>query len=304
MKFFSRGKLLISGEYLVLKGATALALPLKKGQSMQVSRSGDEGLTWESRQYGEPWFRAVFRRPFFEVAETTEQGVADNLARHLQALTAMKPGAESMMYGRRVITDLGFDRQWGFGSSSSLVSNLAYWAGVDPFRLHRRVSEGSGYDVVLAREDGPVFFTLKRQTYQKQEVDLPRNVTRYLYFVYLGAKQDSSVQVSQFLAGGRSYRVEKRMITELGRHMANAGTVEDFGFYMKEHEQVISSILKVPTLKEGIFSDLPGEAKSLGAWGGDFALLTWKGTRAGLMEYLSTRGLNIFFSYHELIHVR
>ena len=73
---------------------------------------------------------------------------------------------------------------------------------------------------------------------------------------------------------------------------------------MKEHEQVISSILRMPTLKEGLFSNLAGEAKSLGAWGGDFALLTWKGTRAGLKEYLATKQLDTFFSYKELIATR
>ena len=304
MKFFSRGKLLITGEYLVLKGAAALAMPLKKAQSMQVIPSSGDVLTWESRQYGEPWFRAVFRKPFFEVAETTDEKVAENLVRHFRAMTGMKPKFEEVMYGRRIITDLGFDRQWGFGSSSSLVSNLAYWAGLDPFRLHRKLSEGSGYDVVCAREDGPVFFTLRRQTYKKEEVDLPRNVTRHLFFVYLGAKQDSSVQVKDFLASKKAYRVEKRMVTALGYHMANALTIEDFGFYMKEHEQVISSILRVPPIKEGIFSDLPGEAKSLGAWGGDFAMLTWKGTRAALKAYLANKGLDVFFSYNELIKVR
>ena len=36
MKIKSNGKFLLTGEYLVLKGATSLALPLKFGQSMEV----------------------------------------------------------------------------------------------------------------------------------------------------------------------------------------------------------------------------------------------------------------------------
>ena len=35
-RFYSHGKFLLTGEYLVLKGALALALPLKLGQSMTV----------------------------------------------------------------------------------------------------------------------------------------------------------------------------------------------------------------------------------------------------------------------------
>ena len=278
MEFFSRGKLLISGEYLVLKGATALAAPLKKGQTLQISPSGGDDLSWESRQYGEPWFRAVFRKPFFKVAETSDRELAENLARHFKAMVRMKPDLEEKMYGQAVVTDLDFDRQWGFGSSSSLLSNLAYWAGVDPFLLHLKVSRGSGYDVVCAREKGPVFFRREKEGYETEMADLRKTVTRHLYFVYLGSKQDSSRQVSEFLSSRKRYRAEQRMVSELGRHMANAATVDDFAFYMKEHEQVISSILRTPTIREGIFNDLAGEAKSLGAWGGDFAMLTWKGT--------------------------
>ena len=35
-RYSSHGKFLLTGEYLVLKGALALALPLKLGQSMTV----------------------------------------------------------------------------------------------------------------------------------------------------------------------------------------------------------------------------------------------------------------------------
>ena len=50
MVFKSNGKFLLTGEYLVLKGATALALPLKKGQSLDVEiLDGNEGLIhWDA----------------------------------------------------------------------------------------------------------------------------------------------------------------------------------------------------------------------------------------------------------------
>ena len=45
--FKSNGKFLLTGEYLVLKGAVALALPLKLGQSMNVETlDSDEGLIY------------------------------------------------------------------------------------------------------------------------------------------------------------------------------------------------------------------------------------------------------------------
>ena len=47
-EFFGRGKLLLSGEYLVLDGAEALALGLNAGQRMRVEETGGEDLRWES----------------------------------------------------------------------------------------------------------------------------------------------------------------------------------------------------------------------------------------------------------------
>ena len=48
-RFYSNGKLLLSGEYLILDGATGLALPTKTGQEMLVSTFNSEGiLFWES----------------------------------------------------------------------------------------------------------------------------------------------------------------------------------------------------------------------------------------------------------------
>ena len=50
MLYKSNGKFLLTGEYLVLKGATALALPLKKGQSLEVENldSNDGLIHWDA----------------------------------------------------------------------------------------------------------------------------------------------------------------------------------------------------------------------------------------------------------------
>lgn len=305
MRFFSRGKLLISGEYLVLKGADALAVPLKKGQDLQVSRSDNtQTLSWESREKDIVWFTATFNKPFFEIENTSDEAIAATLVRHFQAMVELNPRFQESAFGNKVVTDLEFNREWGFGSSSTLVSNLAWWAEIDPFALHKGLSPGSGYDVVCAREDGPVYFRLMKQGYETEPVDLKNSVTRYLYFVYLGRKERSSAHVDKFLSKKRAYRSERRMVSELSRHMACSGTIEDMAYYMKEHEQLISSVLRMPTLKERLFSDLSGEAKSLGAWGGDFAMITWTGTRKNLEGYLKAKNLKTYFSFKDLVKTR
>lgn len=305
MNFFSRGKLLISGEYLVLKGATALAVPLVNGQDLKVLPTAPRNrLVWESREFGQTWFTAVYQLPFFDVVESTDPQISDNLVRHFRAIEELKPGFAEQIGGSSVVTNLDFKREWGFGSSSSLLSNLAWWSGTDPFQLHKKLSAGSGYDVVGAREDGPFFYKRSKNRYVTEQATLNASVTRQLYFVYLGVKKDSARSVSSFLMQKKAFRVEKRVISELSHHLAHAATIVDFGYYMKEHELVLSSVLKIPSLKEERFKDLPGEAKSLGAWGGDFAMITWTETTEELERYLSEKGLNTYFAFNDLVKTR
>ena len=55
--FYGHGKLLITGEYLVLDGALALAIPTKKGQKLTVAEAEQPGITWEGlKESGEVWF--------------------------------------------------------------------------------------------------------------------------------------------------------------------------------------------------------------------------------------------------------
>ncbi len=60
-------------------------------------------------------------------------------------------------------THLDFPRDWGLGSSSTLINNVAQWAQVDPFDLHFKVSNGSGYDIACANEDSPIVYSTQNQ---------------------------------------------------------------------------------------------------------------------------------------------
>ena len=57
--FYSNGKLLITGEYVVLDGAKALALPTKFGQSLVVKPGINHQIKWTSFDSDESvWFEA------------------------------------------------------------------------------------------------------------------------------------------------------------------------------------------------------------------------------------------------------
>ena len=55
--FHSYGKLLLSGEYVVLDGALALSIPTKLGQQLHVQQSEKAALTWQSKNaQGAIWY--------------------------------------------------------------------------------------------------------------------------------------------------------------------------------------------------------------------------------------------------------
>ncbi len=56
--------------------------------------------------------------------------------------------------------------------------------------------------------------------------------------------------------------------------MAASKTLSEFTSLMFLHEELISTIIEMPTVKKQLFPDYPGLIKSLGAWGGDFVLVT------------------------------
>lgn len=302
MKYYSHGKLLIAGEYLVLNGATSLTVPLTSGQSLEVTKEGDQDtLTWESYEQHKLWFEGKFNTEFFDIIESTDQRISEKLRVILKQTIGLNPKFNDRLKSTNVKTNSEFKFHWGFGSSSTLLSNIAFWADVDPFELHLKTSSGSGYDVVVAREDGPIFFKKRKNDFSIEKVNFDPQFKDHIYFIYLGQKQDSAISVDQFKSRKRSFRNETKLISDLSRHIASASTLEDFEFYLKEHEMIIASILKQKRIKEARFIDLEGEIKSLGAWGGDFAMMTWHDSKKKLIQYLGEKNIDTIFSFKELI---
>ena len=82
-QYHSNGKLLLTGEYLVLQGAEALALPLKKGQTLRVKPIGEtDRLIWQSVYNGSIFFEAIFSIENLRILQTNNE----ELARFLQKL--------------------------------------------------------------------------------------------------------------------------------------------------------------------------------------------------------------------------
>jgi mevalonate kinase len=131
----ANGKLLLTSEYYVLDGALALAVPSRFGQQMNVEAIVDEGvLLWKSYAVdGSCWFSAIFSLPDLLCLKTSDEETAKTLHGMLHILMEHHPALFPDKGGLSFSTYLDFPREWGLGTSSTLIYMLAEWAGYDPY---------------------------------------------------------------------------------------------------------------------------------------------------------------------------
>jgi mevalonate kinase len=300
----SNGKILLTGEYLVLKGADAFVLPLNIGQSLEVSATeGREKniIYWKALQNNQLWFNATINRMDLSIIQTTDQELAKKLIELLEAVRLFRPELFENKGSINFETDLGFDRNWGFGSSSTLISNLARWANIDPFLLFSKVSKGSGYDIAAATAEKPFIYSFKKDGKTILPVTFKPAYSENLYFVYLGNKQDSAMEVDVYLDRYNPVPGLITKVSELTHRILRCFQYKDFEKLILLHEQLLSNHLKRDTIQNLRFPDFQGAVKSLGAWGGDFALMTSEEGKDYLAEYLNDKRIDTFFSFDELV---
>jgi hypothetical protein len=91
-------------------------------------------------------------------------------------------------------------------------------------------------------------------------------------------------------------------ITQLTREMINANDLVTFNKVIKQHEEIVGSALKYQKVKDQYFSDYWSEIKSLGAWGGDFAMVTSDRSPQETREYFETKGFKTIIPFSEIIY--
>ncbi len=302
--FHSHGKLLLSGEYVVLEGARALAVPLQYGQSLQVSPvpSPEQLVHWQSWQHEEMLLDMTWKPAAADFSHASGTLAPARLLELFSVASQLNPSFPKKGYRHTAVSRLNFDINWGFGSSSSLVSNIAWWAGVDPFELNRRVFGGSGYDIACARAESPILYhLLPGEPPAIQPVAFDPPFMNQLFVVYSGRKQDTRDAITGFKKRGKAAADIVKRITEISEEMATTTLADHFESLMTEHEQIIAQVLDVAPVKEMMFGDFGGIMKSLGAWGGDCWLVSWKNDPRELKDYFNKKGYQPIFSLEELM---
>ncbi len=297
----AQGKLLLTGEYFVLDGALALALPVRYGQTLHVETTTDN-LHWQSLDYdGSPWFTAVFTLPELHILHATDTQTAQTLARILSACQRQNSVFLTAGHGLQVTTRNDFPRHWGLGTSSTLLAALARWAETDPYPLLFSTLGGSGYDLACAYADGPLWYQLKDRIPIIQPVEFQPPFADQLYFVYLEKKQNSRAGIERYRAQGQEKYAGVEKISALTRQCTAAATLPEFNDALAEHERLVSAALALPRAKALYFQDFWGEIKSLGAWGGDFVLVTSQRTEGETRAFFNEKGFRVFIPYRDMM---
>ncbi len=305
--FYGHGKLLLTSEYFVLDGAKSLAFPTKLGQRMHVKYrpSNNPKLYWKSvDNQNKCWFETAFELWHFnfldqKAAVTPEMTILQTVLREARKLNIHFLRDDADVY---IETVLEFPLNWGLGSSSTLVYNIAQWAYVSPYELQAKTFASSGYDVACAQSMGPITYQIKSRGPHWETVDFNPVFKNNIYFVYLNKKQNSRDSIKRYreIVSGPKDQIIKKL-NAITDGILTAIDLEEFEQYLFEHETIISNALDLARVRDLYFSDYWGAVKSLGAWGGDFALVTSNKSEEETKKYFISKGYETLISFDELI---
>lgn len=297
--YYSHGKLLLTSEYLVLDGAQALALPTKKGQHLDIKPIDQEAIIWRSYlSTGELWLDYKFSFPL-DSNDGREDAIYERLLSILQAAQKLNSSFLNTQQGYEIESTLEFQKDWGLGSSSTLLANIARWASVDPYKLLDMTFGGSGYDIACATTESALIYQKTSTKPIVTPVTYSPPFKDELYFVYLNKKQNSRESIQHYRSlDQNALTEEKARFSRFTQDLLSCKSILAFEKLLSEHEDNLSRILKTPTIKTQLFADYPRAIKSLGGWGGDFVLAV--GT-ASQMDYFRNKGYDTIVPYKEMI---
>ena len=298
MKFYSHGKVLLTAEYAVLEGVKALSLPTKRGQSLTVKYNTSETIEWQSyTDQNELWINLTFDTKFNCIA--TNKTSPEHLASVQVLLNTLNELVPDFYRNGLIITaSLEFPRDWGLGSSSTLINNLGQWLKINPYLLLEKTMGGSGYDIAAAQNNSPIYYERNGYTPKVIPIAFSPAFKEKLFFVHLNQKQNSHAAISNYQKQEVIHPTVKERLTAIGTEIAQTNDLARFCSLLKEHEGITASFLNQIPVQHRLFPDFDGQIKSLGAWGGDFVLAAGNGpTKA----YFQEKGFKTVIPYTDFI---
>lgn len=298
--FYSNGKLLLTGEYVVLDGASAIAVPTRFGQNLTVKQGVAQELKWTSFDSDNSiWFQDILTFSEIKNKNVSEKNdsVKNTLIEILHQANLQNPTILNG-HGYEIETHLTFPRNWGLGTSSTLINNIAQWFQIDAFELLAKSFGGSGYDIACAQSNMPIIYQLENEIPIFKTVSFNPTFKDQIYFVYLNQKQSSKSAITTYLMQRHKSLSICSKINTITQEVVQCNTLEAFAQLMEYHEILMSEVLETTTIKEQLFPDFKGVIKSLGAWGGDFIMALSKNDPK---QYFTEKGFAVVLKYDEVV---
>lgn len=285
----------------MLDGAKALALPTKYGQFLTVKPINEHKLLWKSLDNdNNVWFEDEFLLINDEISHVVrnDNSISKRLINILNEAKKLNPDFLTYEKGYAITSTLEFPKNWGLGSSSTLLNNIAQWAKVDAFKLSDATFGGSGYDIACAQNSTPIFYN-KAKTLQINPVEFNPKFKDQLFFVYLNEKKNSRDAIKTYEENKSNLEDTIQKVNTISEALPTVNNLTDFEDYLNTHEILIASITNQTPVKQRLFKDFKGAIKSLGGWGGDFVLAT--GNSNYVINYFKSKGYTTIVSYNNMI---
>lgn len=290
---------MITGEYLVLNGVKAFALPTKFGQNLIVEEGNNNQMEWKSFDSdGSIWFQEIISFKSIIAKEIFEDKTKTTLVEILHEAFLQNPSFIENSKGYKITTELTFPKFWGLGTSSTLLNNIAQWLEINPYKILKNTFGGSGYDIANAQNNFPITYQLQNNAPIVERVDFKPLFTDNIYFVYLNKKQSSKASIEKYLSQQNDISKVVSEIEKITKIALETDNLKTFSEAMQNHEILMSSVLEMKTVNENYFQDFNGVVKSLGAWGGDFVMVL---SEENPEEYFKQKGFGTILTYEEMI---
>ena len=297
MEVYSNGKVLLTGEYVILDGALSLAAPTKFGQHLKFQENLSNFINWKSKNFdGNIWFECLITSDTLKVKSTSSQKISNTLVEIINFIREYNP-AFLKNCGSDISTNLTFEKNLGLGSSSTLISNLSKISGVNPYTLNNKIFKGSGYDIACAESISPILYKLDKDQKIINEVSFKPSFNEHIYFVYLNKKQNSILEIEKYNKNKASNSIINE-ISDITSEILVCNSIDRFNKLIEAHELIISKLISKQTVKDLLFKDFDGYIKSLGAWGGDMIMVS---SEIDPSKYFIEKGYSTIFKFKELL---
>lgn len=301
MLFKSNGKILLTSEYLVLDGAKAIALPSKLTQDLYIEQCDKEIIEWQGiDEKGNVWYEENFYLKNNDLVYSAEK---NNTSEKLLLLFnhILKTREAKDILGNKFSTKLNFKREWGLGTSSTFVNNLAKWANIDPYRLLFSAFKGSGYDIACCDVNNPIIFEKKQNSINVKNITFNPPFIENIYLIHLDKKQNTQTSITNYLRTKSEKNNLIKKINLISEEMLQCKNLNHFEDLIVEHESIISQAISQEPIQKLTFNDYDlGKIKSLGAWGGDFILVTSKNND---LSYFNNKGFETILKLSDLVYI-